>query len=98
MVNASGADVKVSLGECTWLVIDKVVASAGAHAVVPESPRIITTKSQVDDDVVLPELCVEITFTVAREDRSWGALDTEVKISLGILCSSDRFTQESVLI
>lgn len=74
LVNASGTDVKVSLGERPRVVIDQVDTRAGAAAVTPGPSRVITTKSQVDDDAVVSELFVEIAGPAVGEDRGWGAL------------------------
>jgi len=74
LINASGTDVKVSLGERLRVVIDQVDASARAATVTPGTSCIITTKGQVDDDAVVPELSAEIAGVAARENRHWGAL------------------------
>ena len=103
LVNASGAYVKVSLGECARFIIDQVDARAGATAVTPGASCIITTKSQVDDDAVVSELCVKIAALAVREERSWGTLQKRSRRKQGknqflAWHSSDQLTQESVLI
>lgn len=65
-------DIKVSLGECLGVVIDEVGAGARAPIVAVGVSGPITTESQVDDDVVPPEL-PDVALRVG-EERSWGTL------------------------
>ena len=74
LVNASETNVKVSLGERLRVVINQVDTRAGAAAGIPGTSCVITTKSQVDDDVVVPELFVEVAGVAGRKDRNWGTL------------------------
>lgn len=73
LVNASGGDVKVSVSECARVIIDQVGARAGAPVLAEEQSRIVTTKGQVDDDVVVLEFLVDLAFP-AGEKSSWGTL------------------------
>jgi len=66
LVNTNGAEVKVSFGECVGIIVDEVDARARAPVPIEGGSRPITTKRQVDYDVVVRELSFNIALRVGE--------------------------------
>jgi len=67
LVNAKGANVKVSVGKRAGVIIHKVDARAGAPGPTEGASRPITTKSQVDDNAIGRELFIDIALRIGEE-------------------------------
>ena len=52
LIHPNGAEVEISVGECARVVIDTVDTRAGAPVPGVGTPCPITTKGQVDDNIV----------------------------------------------
>ena len=82
LVNTNRSNVKVSIGECTGVVIDEVGASSGAPISREGFVHPITAKSQVDDDVVGCELLTDIAPIVVGEEGSRGTLQRRRRVKI----------------
>lgn len=80
LVNPNRTNIEVSVGERPGVLIHQVRARALASVLAVARSRPIPTERQVDDDVVPPELLIDVALRVGEERRR-RALSRNVNVS-----------------
>ena len=94
-VHLQARDIPVGIGEGTWVVLDKSVASCSLRGTRTGGPHIaspVTTEGRVEDDLLVVEIAVNVAATL--EHGYWFAPARRIRVARGDVRGDGRAGEE----